>query len=283
MKNRTWGLLILIGLLSLSCQPLQRYAQSQFYQPDHRDYGTPAQHGLAYEPVAFQSADGTRLTGWFVPAKGVTHPRQARGTVIHVHGNAQNMGAHFGFVDWLPAQGFNVFAFDYRGYGQSEGTPTAKGIVEDTQAAFEALHARNDIDPHKLFVFAQSLGAATAITALGTGPQRAYFRAAALEAGFSAYGRIASEKIPGAGWLMDDHFSADNYIAELHMPCLIIHGTADAIVPFHHGEILFQKAREPKQFMPVEGGSHLSTFVASDDARQRLISFFESTLRPSSL
>ncbi len=77
---------------------------SRFYYPDHRIYSTPADDGYAFEEIAFQSLDGTRLSGWFIPAQG-----KAIGTVIHFHGNARNMGSHYPYVSWLPAKGFNLF------------------------------------------------------------------------------------------------------------------------------------------------------------------------------
>ncbi|HUN82536.1 MAG TPA: alpha/beta hydrolase, partial [Phycisphaerae bacterium] len=90
-----------------------------FYYPDRRVHGDPAEHGLKYEDVYFAAPDGVRLHGWFFPA---TKP--ATGTVLHIHGNAANVSAHYEFIRWLPAAGYNVLTFDYRGYGQSGGHVT---------------------------------------------------------------------------------------------------------------------------------------------------------------
>jgi hypothetical protein len=119
------ALLIMLALSS-GCASLY------LYYPDHQIYQTPEQVGLKFEEINFTSRDGTPLTGWFVPAKG-----KVIGTVIHFHGNAQNMTAHFSFVDWLPPEGFNVFMFDYRGYGRSGGSPQRQGIHEDCVAAIK--------------------------------------------------------------------------------------------------------------------------------------------------
>ena len=83
---------------------------SHFYHPDSRVYTTPSEDRYSYENIQFQSADGTLLSGWFIPAQG-----KALGTVIHFHGNARNMSSHYPQVSWLPAKGFNLFVFDYRG------------------------------------------------------------------------------------------------------------------------------------------------------------------------
>ena len=95
---------ILFGLAALLAIlfGLSSCAKQAFYYPDHTDYGSPAQSGLPYENVSFQSADGTPLHGWFVPARGVADAKQARATIIHFHGNAQNLTAHWQAVKWLP-------------------------------------------------------------------------------------------------------------------------------------------------------------------------------------
>jgi len=171
--------------------------QSMFYYPDRVRYETPDALGLRYEAVQFASADGTRLTGWFLPAAGRSNPKEAKGTVVHFHGNAQNMSTHWRFVAWLPKQDFNVFVFDYRGYGESAGKPEPKGVFEDSSAALGHVRSRGDVDPERLLVFGQSLGGANAIAVLGSG-NRAGVKAAAIESTFYSYSSIANEKLPGA-------------------------------------------------------------------------------------
>ena len=126
--------------------------QSMFYYPDRVRYETPKALGLRYEAVQFQSGDGTRLSGWFIPAADRQSPKDAKGTVVHFHGNAQNMSSHWRFVAWLPAQDFNVFVFDYRGYGESEGKPEPKGVFEDSNAALDHVRSRPDVDPERLLL-----------------------------------------------------------------------------------------------------------------------------------
>ena len=73
-----------------------------FYFPDRINYDSPARLNLAYEEVSFSSADNTPLWGWFIPAKNADNPYEAKGTVIHMHGNAQNLTAHWQFAEWIP-------------------------------------------------------------------------------------------------------------------------------------------------------------------------------------
>lgn len=254
--------------------------ESPFYYPDRVSYGTLAQAGLKYEEVFFASRDGTRLAGWFVPAAGVADARQARGTVIHFHGNAQNISAHWSFVDWLPQRGFNVLVFDYRGYGKSEGKPGIKGVFEDSNAAIDYVRSRQDIDPSRLLVLGQSLGGTNAIAAVGSG-NRAGVRAVAIESTFFSYSSIANDKLFGAGLLIDDRYSAERFVGQISpVPFLLIHGTRDSIIPYDHAVRLFAKAGEPKRLVSVEGGEHIEALVGKSGAvyRDLLVQFFDAAL-----
>ncbi|OGU16243.1 MAG: alpha/beta hydrolase [Geobacteraceae bacterium GWC2_53_11] len=268
--------------LSLSCQGC---VSGLFYQPDRKLYDTPDKHGLKYEEVFFRSKDGTQLGGWFLPAVG-----EPKGTVIHFHGNAQNMSAHFGFVSWLPAQGFNLFVFDYRGYGTSAGKATRDGVHEDSLAALDYIAARPGIDHNRLLVLGQSLGGANAIAAVGGRPHPG-IRAVVIESAFSSYREIVRDKIaaipllsllrtPLSGLLIGNDYSPDATIAAISpTPLLIIHGTDDNVIPVSHGKRLFELAREPKQLWTVEGGGHIEAFVdAGSVYRRRLVAFFENAL-----
>ncbi|MDP9879262.1 fermentation-respiration switch protein FrsA (DUF1100 family) [Variovorax boronicumulans] len=253
--------------------------QSMFYYPDRVRYETPDALGLRYENARFTSADGTRLSGWFIPAAGRADPKAAKGTVVHFHGNAQNMSSHWRFVAWLPAQDYNVFVFDYRGYGESDGEPEPRGVFEDSNAALDHVRARADVDASRLFVFGQSLGGTNAIAAVGSG-NRAGVKAVAIESTFYSYRSIANDKLPGAGLLVRDDYAASKFVAALApIPLLLIHGTADAVIPHHHSQRLLADAKEPKQLIEVPGAGHLEPMAAPRFAatyRQALTTFFDS-------
>ena len=257
--------------------------QSMFYYPDDVRYETPDALGVRYEPVQFTSADGTRLSGWFLPAEGRANPKEAKGTVVHFHGNAQNMSTHWRFVAWLPKQGYNVLVFDYRGYGQSEGKPEPKGVFEDANAALDYVRTRADIDPERLFVFGQSLGGTNAIAVVGSG-NRAGVKAAAIESTFYSYSSIANDKFKGAGLLVSDTYAASNYVAAVSpIPLLFIHGTADQVIPLAHSRRLFAEAREPKRLIEVPGAGHLEPMTGQRFGhayRKALTDFFDAALHP---
>jgi fermentation-respiration switch protein FrsA (DUF1100 family) len=275
------GVLVLSGLIV----GISGCANSAFYYPTREVYGNPGQRGITFEPVTFTSRDGTRLSGWFLPANdattGATDARKAKGTVIHFHGNAQNMTAHWEFAGWLPARGFNVFVFDYRGYGASEGRPTQRGLFEDSQAALDYVRTRPDVDVTRLLVFGQSLGGNQAIAAVGAG-NRAGVRALAEESTFYSYSFIAGEKVPGGGVLIGNKYSASKYVAALPpIPLLMLHGTADPVVSYKNAVKLFSAAKEPKKLITIEGGGHIDamTDLCGNVYRDALVRFFEEALK----
>jgi hypothetical protein len=230
-----------------------------FYYPDHREYTTPTADGYKYEAVQFQSKDGTKLSGWFIPAQG-----KALGTVVHFHGNAQNMSAHYSFVSWLPANGFNLFVFDYRGYGKSEGKLSRKGVYEDSIAAVEYIKSRTDIDQNKIILFGQSIGGANALTVAGNNHFDGVVGVAS-DSAFSSYKGVAMDHTfllkPLAALLISNKFSPKNSVQNIApAPLLLIHGTADQVVPYKHAQKLFEKADEPKELWTVPNGQHTEAF-----------------------
>jgi fermentation-respiration switch protein FrsA (DUF1100 family) len=256
-----------------------------FLQPSTQLFYKPEKFGIAYEAVEFPSSDGTKLTGLFFPSSGT-----ARGTVVHFHGNAQNMTTHFFFSQWLTGYGFNVLAFDYRGYGASGGRKSIRGSIRDGQAALRYIQTRSDVDGERVFVFAQSMGGAIAIPAIAkmTAPR---VKAIAVEASFSSYSRVARDKMRQIWvtwplqWPLSGLFLTWNnparYLNRLpKVPLVFIHGDADVVVPFAESQRLFALAQEPKEFWQVIGGGHTEAFVTQRAKyRPKLAEFFANALK----
>jgi uncharacterized protein len=254
-----------------------------FFQPHRIQVSTPDKLGLAYQDVPFKARDGVELFGWFLPAKG-----PALGTILQLHGNAENISTHFASLAWMPARGFNVFIFDYRGYGGSEGEPALEGVQLDIDAAMETLLSRGDIDKDRIVIYGQSLGGALAAYYVAHSSHRDRVRALVLESAFSDYVDIAREKFTDHWitwpfqWIpllsVDDRFSPLPVMAKISpIPLLILHGDQDLVVPMHHAQRLYDAARQPKQLWIVSGAGHIQT-TGSSAVRERLVAYLREVL-----
>lgn len=255
--------------------PLRRLAPSRggdlcFYLPTHDQPATPATWGYRYESVRFDSSDGTRLHGWFLPARG-----DSRGTIVFSHGNAGSVGHHLGFVMWLVEAGYHVLTYDYRGYGESGGDLDRRGMVEDVKAAFRYALTRRDIDPKRLVSYGHSLGGAKSVAALGESPVPG-LRAVVVDATFASY-RSMARRVGGrlGESLVTDELAPEKLIARISpVPLLVIHGGEDPVVPLSQGRRLFEAAREPKTLFVVRAGGHGDSLARDQGAyRKRLLNW----------
>jgi fermentation-respiration switch protein FrsA (DUF1100 family) len=255
-----------------------------FFQPQQTEYLTPDRIGLQYQDVALNGGEGGMLHGWWLPAQG-----RALGTVLFLHGNAENISTHIASVHWLPAQHYNVFLLDYRGYGRSQGTPSIGGALMDINRAMEHLLQRPDVDPERIVILGQSLGGALAIYYLAHSPYKTRVRALIAESAFASYRDIAREKL-GLFWLtwplqwplgltIDDTYSPLPVVPLVSpVPLLLIHGDHDKTVPLRHGQTLFAAAGEPKEFWLVPGGEHVGAFH-HNAYQERLVKYLQQVLR----
>lgn len=256
------------------------------FQPESRHRIDPADHGVAYEDIQFEASDGTRLHAWFIPATTA----QARGTIVHAHGNAQNISTHVASVAWLREHGYNVFAFDYRGYGRSGGTPSLSGIHRDTRAALAAADRVDDLVRGRLVLLGQSMGGATAVTTLATLAPDEQPGALVVDSAPLGYRRIAVEKLAATwltwpfqiplSWLISADFAAIEAAPELPpIPKLFIGSTRDRTVPFHHTRELHAAAPPPADRWKLAIRGHIGTF-ANPELRRRFLAWLATNLPP---
>ena len=256
---------------------------SYFFYPQRIHVANPYLERVLHEDVFFKTPDGVRLHGWFF------HPNtEPRGTVLFFHGNAENISTHAGAVLWLAREGYQVFLFDYRGYGKSEGKPDMEGIHVDALAAIDEIFRMERVDKDRVAVFGQSLGGSVAVYAVANSPHRDRIRVLVIDSAFSGYRRIAREKIAGVvllwplqyplSLLVTDRYSASRWIGRVRpVSVLLLHGGADKVVPVRHGERLYRLAGEPKQLWIAPGAAHIGA-LSDENLRKRLLSFLAAVL-----
>lgn len=278
-------LLFVIGLLACA---LLGGCTTIFLQPDRVAYYPKRPLGTPAEDVWITSGDGTRLHALRMPT-----PTKPKATILYLHGNAENLSTHAHLVSWLPAQGYEVLALDYREYGQSGGDRDIDGVHQDAEAALAWLVARGAEKTGPIIVYGQSIGGSIAIRLVATSPLRSQVRALVSDSAFSSYRRIAREKL-GSVWLtwplqwplsllMSDRYAAIDAVAKISpIPLLIIHGDEDIVVDVSHAQRLFDAAREPKQLWIVPGGHHIdATFRLP--VRERFLAYLQPLTAPADL
>jgi fermentation-respiration switch protein FrsA (DUF1100 family) len=255
-----------------------------FLQPDRALHLNPDRVGGKWEADEFKSADGTMLTGLWFPSSKST----AKGVVIQFHGNGENMTSHFLYVYWLALEGWDVFTFDYRGYGASGGDKSLSGSVADGVAALRFARAKAPGLP--IVVIGQSLGGALALASLDRDGGEG-LRALVLDSSFSSYRRVAQIKLAGP-WLtrplqwplsrllISDRFAPDRLVARRkRVPLLMLHAPGDPVVPYSEGRRLYALAPEPKEFWDVPGTLHTQALGAEGaQFRPRLMKFLDDAL-----
>ena len=265
LKSLTGATLAIVMLLQAGCS-------SVFFYPDRTTYITPDRLNLAYDDVFLDTADGETLHGWWLPAEAPEG--SARGTVYFLHGNAQNISSHLMNVAWLPEKGYNVFLIDYRGYGRSTGAPDIEGTLHDSETGLRWLMTQPKTREGPVFLLGQSLGGALGIALASEWVQRQEqppLDGVILDGTFSGFRGIAREKLGNfwltwpfqipLSWTITDEYEGVDHIGRISpVPLMVIHSQRDGIIPFHHGQALYDAAKEPKQFLPTDT-PHAATFV----------------------
>jgi len=270
-------------LLAVFCITLMTACSDLIFQPSRVQYSEPEKMGIVTEDLYIPGDAGITLHGWHLPAKG-----KIRGSVVFLHGNAQNISSHVGSVYWLPAEGFEVFLFDYRGYGQSSGEVDLDGIVRDATRMID--YARQHAaGKHGVTVLGHSLGGSIAIAALAELPDRSGINGLISISAFSDYHLIARDALAGH-WLtralrwplsftISNRYRPADAISELApIPVYILQADADEIIPAHHAQQLYEAAGSPRYRGALRG--HHNEVLNEPDNQVRLLGILISLNSP---
>lgn len=268
-----FSLSIMAAIAYAALAALIFFAQSSlvYYPESGRNIiETPDDRGLGYESVEIATLDGESLHGWFIPAPA------AAGTVLFFHGNAGNISHRMDYLLMFHRLGYNTLIFDYRGYGQSSGSPSESGTYLDAQAAWRYLTEKKEIPSTRVVLFGESLGGAVAAW-LAVREKPALLVLASV---FTSIPDMAAKIYPflPVRLLSRFEYSTIDYLRTVACPVLVAHSPQDDIVPFTHGEALYQAAPEPKQFLRLQGGHNNGFIFMREDWVEALRKFISANL-----
>ncbi|MEL7832519.1 alpha/beta hydrolase [Fodinibius sp. Rm-B-1B1-1] len=246
--------------------------QSQLvYHPQKKITYTPDDIGLRYEDITFATDDNISLHGWHIPAE------RSGVTVLYFHGNAGNISGRLQTIQLLHELGLNVFIFDYRGYGKSKGTPTEQGTYQDAEAAWNYLTAQKNLDGNKIVIMGRSLGGAVASWLAA----RKNPGAVVIESTFTSAADLGADIYPWlpVRWMLKFEYNTLKNMKQIQVPLFMAHSVDDKVVPYHHGEQLFEVANEPKKFVELRGSHGSGFWETGDTYRQALQKFLTAHLK----
>lgn len=253
---------IVLAIAAMAAMLLLVWATQRhmIYLPS-REVLPPSTVGLAgVEAVTFATDDGVTLQGWFVPPSGTA----TGDAVIVFNGNAGNRSYRADLARGLAVRGVAVLLFDYRGFGDSPGSPSEEGLARDARAARAFVESRPGVNAARISYFGESLGSGVAVRLALERPPRALI----LRSPFTSLvdlGRHHYGFLP-VRWLLRDRFPSIDRIPRVTVPVLIIAAAHDSIVPTEQSRQLFAAAREPKRLVIVNGADHNDDALAGGGA-----------------
>ena len=226
--------------------------RSLVYQPGSRRLDVPSPSlALNERLVRFATPDSVNLAAWIIPAANAGPDAP---WVLISHGNYGNIayGGRPQFYAWLRDLGVNLFAYDYRGFGASDGAPSETGVYTDAMAAYRFLTDSLHVPPSRIVLFGHSLGTGVTIelarhvSAAGLIVEDAYTSVA--DRGQEVFPFLPIKLIARS------RFASIDKVGTLELPKLFLHARNDRTIPIEHGRAVFAAAAEPKQFVELDAG-----------------------------
>jgi abhydrolase domain-containing protein 17 len=228
----------------------------------------PTSYSDTSEILKLTTSNGDRISAMYLPNPSATY------TLLYAHGNAEDLGKILPILENIRSIGFSVFSYDYRGYGTSEGKPSEHNAYQDINAAYQYLTQNLDIPATHIIAYGRSVGGGSAIDLASHQP----LAGLVVESSFVTAFRVMT-RIPIFPF---DKFANMAKIDRVNCPVLVMHGTADEVIPFWHGQQLFEAVQTPKQALWVENAGHNDLSDVAGDRYVKALQEFSKTLRSNS-
>lgn len=244
------------------------------HMPGRELEATPEALNLDYEDAWIETEDGERLHGWFVPAD------RSRGTLLFFHGNAGNISHRLQTLLIFNRLGLDVLMVDYRGYGQSSGSPGEQGTYLDARAAWDYLVGERGVEGDRVVIFGRSLGGA--VGAWLASRDDVSPAGLVVESTFSSgldMGRRLYPVLP-VRLITRINYPVKDYVTAIDSPLLVIHSRDDEIIPFDMGRTVFEAAAGPKTFLEITGDHNAGFWLSRETYVPALDDFLAGALSP---
>jgi len=247
--------------------------QRMVFKPSRELLGDPSALGLPYEDVFFRLPSNARLHGWWLPCEA------SRKVMLCLPGSIGNISHELKTIAFLRDLAANVLIVDYPGFGRSEGRPSESGCYLAAEAAWEFVTREKGVAPEDVIVFGRSLGATVAAQLAARHPDCGRL---VIHSGFTSVPDVAARAYPffPVRYFCYIRFNTLKQIRACRCPIVIMHPTADSVIPVRHSLRILKEAPEPKRFIPLCGNHYGSEWQNTPGLRPALSELTVSGTRP---
>lgn len=232
----------------------------------------PGTYGLAYEALWLSPGDGPRVRAWWIPG-----PRADGPVMLCLHGNGGNLSNRVEKMKLFHDAGAAQLWVDWRGYGESSGSPSEAGLYRDALAARRLLEADKKVPPERLVLYGESLGCGAAVELAARAPAAGLI----VDSGFASVPEMAKEVLPRLpAFLIRARFDNLAKLPRIAIPALFLHSRQDEIVPYAQARLNFAAAAGPKSFVELTG-THNDGFLDSAPGYGNAIAYFLRQVVPT--
>ncbi len=272
--NNVFRIILILGLTSCT---------GVVFQPTKQTYFSPKET-LNIEPDNYTVPinEKVSLHAWRFKTK-----QPFKGVVVQFHGNGENMTSHYVSIAWLINHGYDLFTFDYRGYGESGGVPSFPEVVSDSIKVVDFVKALYPDEKTHIIVYGQSLGSVIAYNTVRY--TKVQIEQVVLEGAIYSLNQVSADVLSRnwATWL----FQPMGYVLMSHkynfkkvakgfpkIPVLLLHSKKDPIIPYSQSEKIFKKLEVPVKCLKlVDEAQHTNIGnIGKGKYRPDILQFLES-------
>ena len=253
---------------------LRWFERVMVFAPMKTMFAHPGTVGLPYESFWLTSTDGVRLRAWWIPGPTAESP-----AMLCLHGNAGNISTRTDKMRIFHDAGAAQLWIDWRGYGESGGTPSEAGLYRDAMAAWTWLNTVKAVPSARLVIYGESLGCGPAIELTA----RASAAGIIIDSGFTSVldmGRIVLPWFP----VRLGKFRFDNFakLPRVVIPTLFLHSPQDEIIPYEMAKRNFTSSGAAKKTLFEMKGPHNEGFLDTGSSyRAAIVKFLADLPKPA--